>query len=354
MTPIIETKEEDQSHHELDQIDTLWANFRLPIPIATKGKYNTNGGDDPSSTHDEWLLQVLELLRLVHTMNQQYANPKSQHYASTTSRERIMKSQVTLAYSMLAKVERTFPSLQEQQNNVDDVNQVLYQNFHHLLQKLQNDTEDTCAKFERWLDRRSSTRQQMPQERDLIYDIFLAPAVDPAAANEEDPSELLPLDDFDEYDGGEADGYEDTSVAGNNANTQASTPTQSQRRQQQQSQQPTRKQQEVAVDPVEFQKQQQELLEEELASMATRLKSSTLAMNATLQTQTKDLDDMEVLAQTNLDQVTDTTQKVEDRLTKKKGWKKRLATWSVIGTVLGMWVLCFMIMRTVPKRRVGK
>ena len=107
------------------------------------------------------------------------------------------------------------------------------------------------------------------------------------------------------------------------------------------------------IDPVEFQKQQQELLEEELASMATRLKTSTLAMNATLQTQTKDLESMEDIAQTNLDNVSSTTKKVEERLAKKKGWKKRLATWSMIGTVVGMWVLCFMIMRTVPKRKVG-
>jgi len=351
MALINETKEEGQSsHNDLDQLDALWATFRLPVPIASKGKYDNHGG--PPTDHDEWLLKVLELLRLLHTMNQQYAKPKDNNYGRAS---RIMNSQMALAYSMLAKVERTFPSPQQpmvQENNAEDaVNPVLHQNCHILLQKLRNDTEGTCAKSQRWLDSRSSARQQqnMPQERDLIYDIFFAP--DPALINNEKKDES---NEFDEDE--EDDGYEDDNVASNKANTQTPTPNQSQRQQSQPTRKPppAQQQQEVAIDPVEFQKQQQELLEEELASMATRLKSSTLAMNSTLQTQTKELDDMEVLAQTNLDQVTDTAKKVGDRLVKKKGWKKRLATWSLIGTVVGMFVLCFMVMRTLPKRKVGR
>jgi len=61
---------------------------------------------------------------------------------------------------------------------------------------------------------------------------------------------------------------------------------------------------------------------------------------------------MEQIAQTNLDSVSTTTKKVEDRLKSKKGWKKRLATWSLIGVVVGMWVFCFMVIRTVPKRQI--
>ncbi|KAL7543593.1 hypothetical protein ACHAXR_012887 [Thalassiosira sp. AJA248-18] len=362
MAPINEdeTKGEQQSsHHERERLDALWATFRLPVPIATKGKYNNVTGRDggsPSSTHhDEWLIQALDLLRLLHTMNRQFANPKARSNrisGAASSRSRIMKSQMTLAYSSLEKLERTFPSVQQQtipnDDNAGDANQVFHQKIHHLLQKLRNDTEDTCAKFQRRLDSHNG-RQQMHEERDIIYDIFLAPVGLEKESDHSDELEEFSIE-------GEGDEYEDA-VAGNNANAQTSTPVQNKQHYQHQ---PTRKQKEAAaaasavVDPVEFQKQQQELLEEELASMASRLKSSTLAMNVTLQTQTKELGDMETLAQTNLDTVTDTAQKVEERLVRKKGWKKRLATWSLIGTVVGMWVLCFVIMRTVPKRKVGK
>ena len=68
--------------------------------------------------------------------------------------------------------------------------------------------------------------------------------------------------------------------------------------------------------------------------MATSLKSSTLNMNKTLQTQTQELGVMEELAEKNLDDVSKTAKKVEDRLKKKKGLKKQLAMWSLIGSVL--------------------
>mmetsp|Transcript_34275 Transcript_34275/g.73040 ORF Transcript_34275/g.73040 Transcript_34275/m.73040 type:complete len:1173 (-) Transcript_34275:73-3591(-) len=329
MAPISETKEDHSD--DLDRIDAIWATFRLPVPIATEDKYDANhdGGDASSARHDDWLLEALDLLRLLRTMNQQYANPKA-HAPRTTSRERRMGCQIALARSALARAERTLPA----HDVDDDSNQVFYRNCHSLLRNLRNETEETCTKFQRWLDRRAAQQQHIPKERDLIYDIFLAPA---PTTDEGDGSEPQ-LDDFSEDD--EGDVYE-----GENA---APTPVQ-----RQQPSRPTRQPQED-VDPVEFQRQQQELLEEELASMASRLKSSTLAMNKTLKTQTEELDEMEELAQTNLDQVADTTKKVEDRLAKKKGWKKRLATWSLIGTVVGTWVLCFMIMRTVPKRRIGE
>lgn len=327
----------DERQCQLEQLDALWATFRLPVPIATKGGFNN------SSQLDQWLFQALDLLRLLHTMN----NHNTACASTARSREQIMSSQMMRAISLLAEVERTFPSPQQQMsitNNAQQADQQMIQhNFHHLMQKLRSDTDDTCAKFQRWLDRQ---QQQMPQERDLIYDIFLAPAEDPPTNENEYDSEQ-PLDDF--HDDDIVEDNEDDIVR-NNANTQT-TNTNTQRRQRFS---PPKKQEVAAVEPMELQKQQQQLLEEELSSMATRLKSSTLAMNATLQSQTKELGDMEELAQTNLDQVADTTQKVEDRLARKRGWKKRLATWSLIGTIIGMWVLCFMVMKTLPKRKVGK
>ena len=338
-------EEEKKSYDDLEQLDALWANFRLPIPIpvASEGEYDS--GDDRSCGHDEWLLELLDLLRLLDTMDRQFANIVEDQNRARASR--VMNSQMALAYSTLSRVERTCPiSPRAHENKADEDSDRIIQQSTILVQKARNHTEKTCAKLQRWLDRPSSHRaqwhqnKQVPQERDLIHDIFFAPATP------EDESD--PLDKF-SIDGGE-DVNEGT-VARTDFSAQGSTNVQ---RLRQQSTEPLRIPPPKELDPVEFQKQQQELLEEELASMASRLKSSTLAMNATLQTQTKELDDMEHLAQTNLDQVTDTTKKVEARLAKQTGWKKQLVAWSMIGTVIGMWVLCFMVMRTVPKRKIGK
>ena len=337
-------EEEKKSYDDLEQLDALWANFRLPIPIpvASDGKYGS--GDDPSCGHDVWLLELLDLLRLLDTMDRQYANIDEDQNRARASR--VMNSRMALAYSTLSRVERTCPfSPRAHENKADEDSDRIIQQSLILVQKARNHTEKTCAKLQRWLDRPSSHRaqwhqnNQVPQERDFIHDIFFAPATP------EDESD--PLDKF-SLDGGE-DVYEET-VARTDFLVQGST-NDSLR---QQSIEPSRIPPPKELDPVEFQKQQQELLEEELASMASRLKSSTLAMNATLQTQTKELDDMEHLAQKNLDQVTDTTKKVEARLAKQRGWKKQLVVWSMIGTVIGMWVLCFVVMRTVPKRKIGK
>jgi hypothetical protein len=341
--------EKKSSYDDLEQLDALWASFRLPIPIPVASEGKNDNCDDPSSGHDGWLLELLDLLRLLHTMDRQYANnAKDQNRARAS---RVMNSQMALAYSTLSRVERTCPFSPRAYESMaeEDSDRIFQRSVHILLQKARNHTQETCAKLQRLLDQPSShpaqrhQKKQVPQERDLIHDIFLAPATPESISGGEDESEPL-----DEFSIGEGDDDKEETVARIDITAQASTHVQSQR------QQPPRIPPTKELDPVEFQKQQQELLEEELASMASRLKSSTLAMNATLQSQTKDLDDMEHMAQTNLDQVTDTTKKVEARLTKQRGWKKRLATWSMIGTVIGMWILCFMVMKTVPKRKIGK
>jgi hypothetical protein len=342
-------EEKISSHDDSDQLDALWATFRLPIPIsspAREGKHDN--GDDPSSGHDDWLLELLDLFRLLQTMDHQYKNSAQDQNRARTSR--VMNSQVALAYSTLWRVERTCPfsPCDAHENKAEENSDRIFQRrIHILLQKARSRTEETCTRLKSWLDRPYShpakrhQKEQMPRERDMINDIFLAPATPSSSSGGEDESELL--DELSVDVGG--DDNEDT-VAKMDLAGQGSTHAQSQRHL-------PRIPPPEELDPVNFQKQQQELLEEELASMASRLKSSTLAMNATLQSQTKELDEMEQLAQTNLDQVTDTTTKVEARLANQRGWKKQLVTWSMIGTVIGMWALCFMVMRTVPKRKIG-
>jgi hypothetical protein len=229
-------------------------------------------------------------------MDHQYANKNRDCF---TSSKEIMASQMALAYSTLSRVERTCPYSQENRPS-DAGDQILAQNIFILLQKARNYTEETCVKFQRWLDRpiphsaqKYQKKQGQPEERDLIYDIFLAPASMSIKNSDDNDTETIDEITRDE----EYDTFDETAI-GIDTHKQLNVPNQ---RQQQSTQSSSSKiPQPKELDPVEFQKQQQELLEEELASMASRLKLSTLAMNATLQTQTKELDNMEQLAQTNL------------------------------------------------------
>ena len=190
MTPSINeiqtiTMQADSQHplekgNKIDQIDTIWSSFRLPIPITTTNSNNdnkTNGGP-----YDEWLLQVLDLLRLLHTMNQQYQTAKT---SNSSAKNNLMNSQMKLAYSHLDRIQRTFPPISSSDIDTNDEmiinNQMFHQNLHTLLQKLRYDTEEICVKYQRWLANRHqdnhnniSTMVEEEKERDLIYDMFLA------------------------------------------------------------------------------------------------------------------------------------------------------------------------------------
>ncbi|KAK1744915.1 vesicle transport protein USE1 [Skeletonema marinoi] len=326
-----------------EEIDEVWSTFRLPIPIPYKGRQTND--------QKEWLVQAVDQLRLLQTMKEQFANPNSGSSYRSPSKHQRMKGQINLALSGQARIEQTFPSMppmtdrsnSEDTTTADDDDKqtpIFYENAHRLVQSMRDETEDICNKFHEWLSR----HPEQQTKENVIANIFFAP-LEPEATQDE------LLDEFSDEGDEDVDDFDDDNEDPNRTDK---SPVPTQKRQSTTRKVfPTKQQQNEDIDPVEFQKQQQELLEEELSSMATRLKSSTLAMNATLQTQTKDLEGMEDIAQANLDKVSSTTKKVEQRLAKNKGWKKKLATWSVIFTVIGMWVLCFMIMRTVPKRKMG-
>eukprot|EP00984_Skeletonema_dohrnii_P015237 scaffold6538_cov113-Skeletonema_dohrnii-CCMP3373.AAC.1 len=332
-----------QHDQEMEEIDEVWSTFRLPIPIPYKGRQTND--------QKEWLVQVVDQLRLLQTMKEQFANPSSGASYQSSSKHQRMKGQINLALSGQARIEQTFPSIMPPMtDNSEDTtiadddddkqNPIFYENVHRLVQSMRNETEDICNKFHEWLSR----HPEQQTKENVIAKIFFAP-LEPEVTQDE------LLDEFSDEGDDDVDDFNDDNE---DLNRTDKSPVPTQKRQSTTRKVfPTKQQRNEDIDPVEFQKQQQELLEEELSSMATRLKSSTLAMNATLQTQTKDLEGMEDIAQANLDTVSSTTKKVEQRLAKNKGWKKKLATWSVIFTVIGMWVLCFMIMRTVPKRKMG-
>lgn len=376
-SPVIGTMK--GAHNDIDhQLDSLFSNFRQTIPIESScNSIQING-------RDRWLLEALDLLRYLHTMNQQYANDftndDDRHSRAARKKMVTMQSQIARAYSMLARAERTCPfvapslhppttpdfgqvlgrsAMATEEENEDEyyLDPLFRQNVNTLLHTIRHYTDTTCTKLQRWLDLHppiSSSDRSPVEDRDLIYDIFLAPADEYDDEIDDGEEPIIHTSDvgMEHEDAVGTDAFLPDNSHSQQRQTLSSHPQSTSRTPTLPLSAPTNKN--VAIDPIQFQKQQQELLEEELASMASRLKSTTLAMNATLQSQTKELDSMEQLAQSNLDQVTDATKDVEGRLAKKRGWKTQLATWTLIGTVVGMWILCFMVMRTVPKRTIGK
>ncbi len=106
---------------------------------------------------------------------------------------------------------------------------------------------------------------------------------------------------------------------------------------------------EVKLTPEEIQKQQEEMLQEEISNMATQLKQSSLHIKSTLASQNVHLDEMETLAQQNLDKTKDVTDKVTDE--NRRRWRKGAGRWIVFFIVLGTFVFCFLTIRLVPRRK---
>lgn len=99
----------------------------------------------------------------------------------------------------------------------------------------------------------------------------------------------------------------------------------------------------------QIQKQQEEILEQEISEMATRLKQSSLGINSTLTAQNLDLYQMEELARDNLDNTKDVTDRVTRQV--RAGWRRSLGKWMAFFLVLASWSFCFLTIRVVPKRK---
>ena len=101
--------------------------------------------------------------------------------------------------------------------------------------------------------------------------------------------------------------------------------------------------------PQDIQKEQEQMLEEEIAQMATQLKQSSLSIKTTLASQNNNLEEMETIAQANLDKTKDVTDKVAEQV-RATGWRKSAGRWFTFFIVLGTCVFCFLTIRVVPKR----
>ena len=75
-----------------EDINEIWSTFRLPIPIPKENSRRNKNCD-----RSKWLLQVVDQLRLLQTMKEQYATTSSTRAVSNNHRR--MKGQINLAYS---------------------------------------------------------------------------------------------------------------------------------------------------------------------------------------------------------------------------------------------------------------
>ena len=316
-----------------------WSSFRLPIPLQTPT--GASFPSLPSYCSDEWILRLLNLMRLLHVMK----NGDGGAYNIE-----VMESQIRLAESGLYQIESEFvPLVEHHRHDAEAMDQAqlnFQANIDALIEDLRKESHSVCNAHRKRLD--LLRIESKTQKRDYIAEIFLMP---------EDESPLLmtsqqKMQHNGQHNGQHYDDENDLEFSDDDPSIEEEHSDSQQHRQSTPHRSHKSKAQQEELDPVQFQKQQQSLLESELSTLASRLKSSTLSLSSTLKSQTRELEEFESLAQANLDSVSSTATKVQERVKQKKGWKKRLGTWSLIFTVICVWIGCFLVMRTLPKRRV--
>eukprot|EP01083_Nonionella_stella_P007032 20338_1 len=83
--------------------------------------------------------------------------------------------------------------------------------------------------------------------------------------------------------------------------------------------------------------------------MASQFKKSSLNIKSTLSSQNVNLEEMETLAQSNLDKTEDVTEKVTAQV--KSGWRKGVGRWITFFIIIGTWIFCFLTIRITSKRQ---
>jgi hypothetical protein len=305
-----------------------WSTYRLPIPLI----HNNNTSNAPLSSlpflSEEWLTRITSLLRLLDAIK---------HSQSNNVDNGMIASQLRMAMNAMHSIECEFVPLLRQHYDNTNREENVHHNIEQLLDYLRRSVHELCSMHQHVLLRE--------EKRDVIDEIFLLP-VDQSTL-------LMPKEEEEdclEYE--LSDEEEDDTVDASSKPSSLRDPQHSHSKSNKKH--PYRKQSTTTPieDTANFQKEQQTLLETELSTLASHLKKSTLSLHSTLSSQNRDLSEFEALAQNNLDVVSSTSNDVQNRLNKNRGWKKRIATWSLIGVVMCMWIVCFMVVRSIPKRKI--
>jgi hypothetical protein len=98
----------------------------------------------------------------------------------------------------------------------------------------------------------------------------------------------------------------------------------------------------------ELQKAQREQMEEAVSQMAAEMKAATQNIHSTIQKQTGNLGEMEDVVEQNVQDVTKVVQNVQQH--NANTWKTSIGTWTLLFTLVGVFVSCLLTIFTIPKR----
>jgi hypothetical protein len=104
----------------------------------------------------------------------------------------------------------------------------------------------------------------------------------------------------------------------------------------------------AAPSVAELQKQQREQIEEAIANMAAQMKDQTAKIHDTLRNQVGQLDEMEQIAETNVNELTDVAEATQQHV--KASWGRTFSKWSTIFLVIAGFVGTLLIILMIPKR----
>jgi hypothetical protein len=98
----------------------------------------------------------------------------------------------------------------------------------------------------------------------------------------------------------------------------------------------------------ELQKAQREQMEEAVSEMAAQMKAATQNIHSTIRQQTGHLGDMEDVVEQNVQDVTKVVQNVQQH--NANTWKSSIGTWTLLFSLVAVFVACLMAIFTIPKR----
>ncbi len=309
--------------------------------------------------------QITKLRRLIHCMTKQNHDSTATTIcmANEEKEKKIAMEQITLARMMLNELRELF--VVGQQLAAEDRH---HHQFHPqkrdeqvILQKLEISVEEACKNLSEKYSigissSNSSSDGNVNNGSDLVDEIFFKDDDDDDEelsfdeSNGGNNNHNLSNDDDDEYhlSFSDDDAHDENDEHDNRQNHH-----QHHHRHQQQngpSQSKSIPQEKKKLTTEELQKQQEEQLQNEISEMAEQLKHATMNINKTLASGNNDLDNLASLAQSNFDRVKNANEEVTKHV-KASGWRKSVGRWVVFFCVLSTWILCFLTIRVVPKRK---
>ncbi len=310
----------------------------------------TSSSYSPTSTSiPPYKIKIIKLRRLLHCMTkttrssnvtstQSFESPShsssssslnASNYLKKKYQKQIVNDQITLAYQILNEI--------RQYIHTKNVHTKSSSEEITIMEQLEMEVRKVCDYVH------TNVNNDVPSDYDLVNEIFF----------KEETEQEYYYDD-NEYENGNTEYYDDDDE-NEDYNLHVSD---NEEEEEKEEEEVTNNKSPSSKNNIKSQPQQQsklskeelyEQLQNEITSMATQLKQSTLNINTTLTTQNKELDNVETILQSNLQQTTNIQKNVTHHV-KAIGWKKNVTRWIIFFCILGTWIVCFLIIRVIPKR----